>query len=134
MIGVVCEEVDNLSGGRESHGFAAEHQSLRRETARITNRSPRRRPGDLPKSPDLPEDHVTHRHPHLHAQSQNGVIVEMLEDGQPEGREGQRSGVEVGHDESSLVFWVVVLKVVDDVPQKKRLKHLNGFLRERVAR
>lgn len=58
----------------------------------------------------------------------------MLEDGQPEGREGQRSGVDVRHDESSLVFWVIVLKVLDDVPQKEWLKHLNSFLHDRMTR
>lgn len=83
---------------------------------------------------DLPVDHMRKCYPYLHAQSQDGAIVEMLEDGQSESREGQGRSVDGRRDESSLVFWVVVLKVVEDFPQKQWLKHFNYLLQVRVAR
>ena len=69
------------------------------------------------------------RHPHPHAQPQDGVIVEMLQDGQSEGREGQGRRVDVRQDLASLVFRVVVLKEVDDFPHKQWLENFNYLLR-----
>lgn len=89
MIDIICEKVDNLSGAEpepaETNG--PDYQS-----------NPLRLPQDLPKSSYLPVDHVTKCYPYLHAQSQHSAIVEMLEDGRSEGREGQCRSIDVGHD------------------------------------
>lgn len=93
--------------------------------------NPLRRAEDLGQS-HLPVDHVTNGHPHLHAHPLGYVVVDMLEDSQPERGEGQGWSGDVGHDQCSLVFWVVVLKVVNDFPQKKRLEHFNCLLKVKM--
>lgn len=79
-------------------------------------------------STDLSVDHVTHGHFDPHAGSLDVVVVEMLEDGQPEGGEAHRSSVAVRHVKTPTVVRIVVLEEQDDLTQKKRLDDFNGLL------
>lgn len=80
---------------------------------------------------NLPVNDVTDGHPHLHARSQDVVVVEVLEDGQPEGGQRQAGGVAVHNDETSLIAGVVVFKVLDYFPQDKWLDHFDDLLYDR---
>lgn len=80
---------------------------------------------------DLPVNYVTDGHPHPHACPQDVVVVEVLEDGQPEGGQRQAGGVAVHDDEASLVAGVVVLKVLDYFPQDEWLDHFDDLLYDR---
>lgn len=71
---------------------------------------------------------MTNGHSHLHAYSHHLVVVEVLEDAQPKGRQGHSSSVNVHHDETPVVVRVVILKELDYFPQKKWLDDFNYLL------
>lgn len=102
---------------RKSYVIGAKHaESLLRDVQQFT---------------DLPVNDVTDSHPHLHARSQDMVVVEVLEDRQPEGGQRQASSVAVHNDETLMVVGVIVFKVLDYFPQDKRLDHFDHLLYDR---
>ncbi len=83
---------------------------------------------------DLRVNHVTNSHSDLHARSLDVIVVEVLENAQAEGREGHRRSVTIHHDKTSLVIWIIILKVLDYFPEKQRLDHFNYFLNDTKER
>lgn len=71
---------------------------------------------------------MTHGNSNLHAYSLDMVVVEMAKESQSKGGEGHCSSVSVHHEKTSLVIWVIILKVHDDFPHEKWLDHFNGLL------
>lgn len=79
---------------------------------------------------DLAVNEVTDGHPHLHADPQDSVVVDVLEDGQDEGGQRQGGGVAVHSHQAPLVAGLVTFKVLDDFPQQEWLDYFYGLLQE----
>ena len=77
---------------------------------------------------DLFVDHVTHGHSDLHACPLDVVEVEVMEQGESDGADGEAGRVAQSLVQSRHVFWVVGLKVNNHLPQEHRLDHLDDFL------
>lgn len=70
-------------------------------------------------------------HTDLHAGPLDVVEVEVVEDGQGHGGQGDTSSAAVGLLGRSHVAGVVALKVLDDLTKKQRLDDLDGLLTSR---
>lgn len=130
---VIRKKVDDLPGGCSSHRVAAETQSLVREILLSGDGNWNNLIHDFccrssKYFTDLLVDHVTHGHSNPHANSENLIVVKMLEDRQREGGDGHGSSKAVRRVKTSSIVWVIVLKILNYFPQKKRLDDLNGFL------
>lgn len=77
---------------------------------------------------DLLVDHVTHGHSDLHACPLHVVEVEVMQQCQADGADGQTGGVSEGLVQSRHVVWVVTLKVLNYLPQDDWLDHFNDLL------
>lgn len=128
-IDVVGQQVYNLPRGRAAHGLATESQRLA-ETRFFHCGTWREYQGLTGRRTDLAIDEVTDGHPHLHADPQDQVVVDVLQDGQGEGGQRQGGGVAVHSGQAALVAGLVTFKVLDYFPQQERLPHFNGLLQE----
>lgn len=79
-------------------------------------------------SADLLVDHVAHCHSDLHACSLHMVEVEVMEQRQANGADGQGGRVAESLVQSFLILWVIILKVHNHLPQDDRLDHFNDLL------
>lgn len=77
---------------------------------------------------DLLVYHVADGHADLHAGPLDVVEVEVVEDGQSHGGQGDAGGTAVGLLGRSHVAGVVALKVLDDLAEEQRLNDLDGLL------
>lgn len=64
----------------------------------------------------------------LHAGPLDVVEVEVVQDGQSDGGQGDASGAAVGLVDRSNVAGGVALKVLDDFAEEQRLNDLDGLL------
>lgn len=66
---------------------------------------------------DLPVNHVAHGHADLHAGPLHMVEVEVVQDSQAHGGQRDAGSIAVGFIGRSCVGGVIVLKVLDYLPQ-----------------
>lgn len=74
---------------------------------------------------------MTDGHADFHTGPLHVVEVQVVEDGQGHGGQGDASGAAVGLLSGGLVTGVVALKVLDDLPEEQRLDDLDGLLMSR---
>lgn len=84
-----------------------------------------------PEGPHLAIDHVAQGHADLHPHPLDVVEIEVMEDGEGEGRQGDARGVHVGMVDLSRAAGAVALEKPDDLPEQHRLNDLDDFLKKK---
>lgn len=80
---------------------------------------------------DLLVYHVADGHTDFHADPLDVVEVEVVQDGQGHGGQGDASSAAVGLVGRGCITGVVALKVLDDLPEEQRLNDLHHLLTSR---